>query len=138
GGWLDRLVGLWASGFVGLFLDAFSLEPCLCPCIAQIGARSVQVSFVADSEYAMCWGRLGGECVPESASMEIFMDNGDDQEEHPILKLGLAKANNSRQRWEEVFTRLQPWEASKAMIEECQRPLELEDEEEMVTTAGEM
>lgn len=97
----------------------------------MIGERSVQLNFVADSEYAMCWGGLGGACVPQSASMEIFMDG--EEEPHPVLKLGLAKANSSRHRWDEVFTRMQAWQVSQAMLEECKREqdqdLALEDEE---------
>eukprot|EP00434_Breviolum_minutum_P031679 symbB.v1.2.028014.t1/scaffold2922.1/size67172/4 len=46
---------------------------------SQIGERSVQLNFVADSEYAMCWGGLGGACVPQSASMEIFMDGEEER-----------------------------------------------------------
>lgn len=98
----------------------------------MIGERNVQLNFVADSEYAMCWGVLGGACVPHSASMEIFMD-ATDGEEHPVLKLGLVKAPSSRGRWDEVFTQMKPWQVSQAMLEECKREhveLAIEDEEQ--------
>mmetsp|Transcript_42832 Transcript_42832/g.99786 ORF Transcript_42832/g.99786 Transcript_42832/m.99786 type:complete len:530 (+) Transcript_42832:36-1625(+) len=86
----------------------------------RIGARDVQVNFVADNEYPMCFGGLGGFCVPEASTWEIFIDEGKDQENpHPVLKLGLAKADNSRGRWEQVFTKWKPWESAKAMMEDC-------------------
>ncbi|CAE7378575.1 unnamed protein product [Symbiodinium natans] len=84
----------------------------------EVGARDVQVNFVADSEYPMCFGGLGGCCVPEASTWEIFMDDGSEQEKaHPVLKLGLAKAESSRGRWQEVFTQWQPWQSAKAMKE---------------------
>ncbi|CAE7261433.1 DED1 [Symbiodinium pilosum] len=86
----------------------------------RVGARDVQVNFVADSEYPMCFGGLGGCCVPEASTWEIFVDEGSGQEKdtpHPVLKLGLAKADNSRGRWQEVFTKWQPWQSAKAMVE---------------------
>ena len=44
-----------------------------------------------------------------------------------MLKLGLVKAESSRGRWEEVFTRQQAWQVSQAMLEECkQQELPLE------------
>lgn len=115
----DKLTKLCESHRVSMH-DLFTL---------MIGERSVQLNFVADSEYAMCWGGLGGACIPHSASMEIFMDG---EESHPVLKLGLAKAENSKGKWEEVFKQMQPWELSRALLEDCQRPpeLALEDDDQ--------
>lgn len=84
----------------------------------KVGATVVSVSFVADCEYLMCLGGLGGACVPESSSWEVFMDEGGEEEgAHPVLKLGLAKAEHCRGRWSEVFTRWQPWQLSEKLRE---------------------
>ncbi|CAE7381533.1 unnamed protein product [Symbiodinium sp. CCMP2456] len=83
-----------------------------------VGAKDVQVNFVADSEYPICFGGLGGYCVPEASTWEIFMDEGNEQDgPHPVLKMGLAKADTSRGRWQEVFTQWEPWQSAKAMME---------------------
>eukprot|EP00439_Symbiodinium_sp_Y106_P075129 s636_g14.t2 len=95
----------------------------------KVGAKDVQVNFVADSEYPICFGGLGGYCVPEASTWEIFMDEGSEQDitvkacryitdgPHPVLKMGLAKADTSRGRWQEVFTQWEPWQSAKAMME---------------------
>jgi len=84
----------------------------------RVGAKDVQVNFVADSEYPICFGGLGGYCVPEASTWEIFMDEGSGEDgPHPVLKMGLAKADTSRGRWQEVFTQWEPWQSAKAMME---------------------
>jgi len=81
----------------------------------KVGPRMIQVNFVADAEYSICMGGLGGECIPEASSWEIFIDGNEEDgiAPHAVLKLGLAKSERNRGRWAEVFTRWQPWQVSE-------------------------
>eukprot|EP00440_Ansanella_granifera_P061952 gb/GFBE01067168.1/.p1 GENE.gb/GFBE01067168.1/~~gb/GFBE01067168.1/.p1 ORF type:complete len:527 (+),score=106.83 gb/GFBE01067168.1/:1-1581(+) len=108
----------------------------------KVSASIVSVGFVADSEYLVCLGGLGGSCVPEASSLELFMDEGSEEANeapHPVIKLGLSKAECSRGRWSEVFTRWQPWQLSQSMLEAArnEQHFALEDDDDGLEGIGE-
>jgi len=84
----------------------------------KVGERMMEVNCVADIEFRMCVGSLGGSCEPDKTSWELTRDaNPTDGKEHLVLKVGLTKAANSRGQWDEVFTRWEPWQVSDATIQ---------------------
>jgi len=108
----------------------------------KVAEKFIQINFLADVEYPLCLGGLGGRCVPDSSSWEIFLDGGTEEENgltHPVLKLSLSKAEGCRGRWEEPFTRWQPWQVSQHMQEMVQaenKPLDDLDAEDEDSLEG--
>jgi len=94
----------------------------------KVSERMIQVNVVADVEYTLCAGGLGGACVPDASVWELFTDQSLGKE-HLVLKLSLAKAESSRGRWAEVFTRWKPWQVSAHMLEASKTSGQLEDDE---------
>jgi len=96
----------------------------------RVGERMLEVNVVADTEYRMCVGGLGGSCVPDQTTWELTREEGPgDGREHLGLRVGLTKAPASRRHWDDIFTRWEPWQVSDSMIqtllaEEAARPVQ--------------
>mmetsp|Transcript_26788 Transcript_26788/g.58254 ORF Transcript_26788/g.58254 Transcript_26788/m.58254 type:complete len:531 (+) Transcript_26788:81-1673(+) len=83
----------------------------------KVGERLLDVAVVADAEFTMVVGRLGGAVEPDKTTWEIVREKdalGSDKE-HLAIKISLAKAMGSRDRWTQVFEPLEPWQVSDLM-----------------------
>lgn len=78
----------------------------------KVGEKMVEVSIIADSEFTMIQGELGGSVEPDRTTWEITKerDSPVSDKEHLALKISMAKAVGFRERWERVFTKLEKWE----------------------------
>jgi len=83
----------------------------------KVGERMIEVSVVADSEFTMCVGDLGGAVEQDKTKWEIGKerDSPTSEKEHLVLKISLAKAAGSRDRWPEIFKKLESWEVAERM-----------------------
>mmetsp|Transcript_20005 Transcript_20005/g.46860 ORF Transcript_20005/g.46860 Transcript_20005/m.46860 type:complete len:562 (+) Transcript_20005:46-1731(+) len=83
----------------------------------KVGEKMLQVNVVADAEYKICCGALGGKCVPEKTTWEMTKEKNSPEEdrEHIAVKVGLLKAPDSRETWEEIYTSWDPWEVTSDM-----------------------
>mmetsp|Transcript_46526 Transcript_46526/g.134703 ORF Transcript_46526/g.134703 Transcript_46526/m.134703 type:complete len:569 (-) Transcript_46526:281-1987(-) len=83
----------------------------------KVGDSMLEVNAVADAEFRMCVGRLGGKCVYDKTTFELAMERNspDDEREHPCLRVTVMKAESSRGNWDEVFTRLEAWQLNENM-----------------------
>mmetsp|Transcript_17689 Transcript_17689/g.48098 ORF Transcript_17689/g.48098 Transcript_17689/m.48098 type:complete len:556 (-) Transcript_17689:91-1758(-) len=81
----------------------------------KVGTDVIQINVVADAEFTMCAGRLGGKCIPDKTSYEITQERNspDEEREHIALRVGLTKAADSKGAWKEVFTRLEEWQLNE-------------------------
>merc|ERR1712190_235097 len=86
----------------------------------KVGERIVEVCAVADADYTILVGQLGGRCVPEKTTWEIAKI-GDTL----ALKLSFQMAPGSYNQWsDENFKRMQPWEVVESMHREGMEGLE--------------
>lgn len=81
----------------------------------KVGERVLEVNVVADAEFRMCVGGLGGRCVPDKTTWEITRERStpEEDQDHLALRVGLSKASDGTGPWPEVFTRWEPWQISE-------------------------
>mmetsp|Transcript_31521 Transcript_31521/g.80378 ORF Transcript_31521/g.80378 Transcript_31521/m.80378 type:complete len:543 (+) Transcript_31521:132-1760(+) len=78
----------------------------------KVAEKMLEVSVIADTEYVMCVGRLGGDVQPSKTAWEIAWerDSPNSEKGHLCLKISLTKAPSSKGKWDEVFRKMEPWE----------------------------
>mmetsp|Transcript_69219 Transcript_69219/g.175943 ORF Transcript_69219/g.175943 Transcript_69219/m.175943 type:complete len:531 (+) Transcript_69219:54-1646(+) len=83
----------------------------------KVGERLLDVGIIADAEFQMALGRLGGAVDPDKTTWEIVREKNalGSEKDHLALKISLAKAAGHRDRWQEVFEKLEPWQVNEMM-----------------------
>jgi len=90
----------------------------------KVSEDMIEVNIVADCEYVMCVGALGGKIKQEKTTWEISREKSsvNDKQEHLVLKISVAKAEGSTKRWDEVFRKMEPWEVQARMLSLADSP----------------
>lgn len=78
----------------------------------KVGEDMIQINVVADCEFTMCIGRLGGKCIAEKTKYELAWEE-EEGKGHPVLKVVVSKAPGSEGPWKEVFTRMAEWQLNE-------------------------
>lgn len=82
--------------------------------LLNVGTEFMEVKVLADMEYHMIIGKLGGECLPEMASWDI----GRNQANEFVLKVTIMKAPGSKGLWEEpIFSKMELHELTQMFID---------------------
>jgi len=115
------------------FRDGFEKFFCV-----KVKEQLLELCVVADGEYTVCEGALGGSCDPERVSWSLDKETTPGQDNtHPVIKVTITKAGSARgTKWgSAVFTKLEPWQVSAVMRGE-ELPKALTEEDKLSLTEG--
>jgi hypothetical protein len=91
-----------------LEVDATRLKMDLDKCFSVriSDAIILEINFCADNEWSMSMGKLGGNVIREKTTWELTKVG----DSHLAIKIALTKARDSQVPWDEVYTKVKPWE----------------------------
>mmetsp|Transcript_68578 Transcript_68578/g.146743 ORF Transcript_68578/g.146743 Transcript_68578/m.146743 type:complete len:537 (-) Transcript_68578:135-1745(-) len=84
----------------------------------KVKEQLLELCVVADGEYTVCEGALGGPCEPDRVTWSFDHEKSEGEENpHPVIKVMITKAASARgTKWgSAVFTKLEPWQVSAVM-----------------------
>jgi len=102
----------------------------------KVKEQLLELCAVADGEYTVCEGALGGPCDPDRVTWSFDHETAQGEENpHPVIKVVVTKATSERgTKWgSSVFTKLEPWQVSAVM---CGQELPKALPEELSLTEG--